>query len=281
MRPVRAILIAGALALGAQATQAADILPPPPPVVAPASMPAAEFSGWYLRGDAGIGQNTRETFRTTFAATSVLPGLQYETASVSKSFMLGAGVGYQFNSWFRADATAEYRGGTRWRQVESHTDATCGPAGRCVDLFRSNISSSVFLANGYVDLGTWYNVVPYLGAGIGVAHNRVNGISSVEVNSGSFGIGTSIAKTNFAWALMAGLAINLSPNMKIDLGYRYLNQGSMSCRSIICSEANPCLCRPHRMDLASHDVRVGLRYMFGETVYAAPFPAPAPLIRKY
>ena len=56
MSPVRATLIAGVIALAAQTTQAADILPPPPPVMAPASMPAAEFSGWYLRGDVGIGK---------------------------------------------------------------------------------------------------------------------------------------------------------------------------------------------------------------------------------
>jgi len=279
MSPVRATLIAGVIALAAQTTQAADILPPPPPVMAPASMPAAEFSGWYLRGDVGIGQNTREKFRSSFAPGFVVNGLQYDDASVSSNYMLGVGVGYQFNSWFRADATAEYRWGARWRQTETYTDVACGPAGRCVDAYRGNISSGVFLANGYVDLGTWYNVTPYLGAGVGAAHNRIGSITDHGVNTGGFGVGPAVAKTTFAWALMAGVAVNLSPNMKLDVGYRYLDQGNVNGGRIACQGGVPCGFETHRIRMASHDLRIGLRYMFGETVYAAPMQAP--LIRKY
>jgi hypothetical protein len=32
---------------------------------------------------------------------------------------------------------------------------------------QGNISSAVFLANGYVDLGTWWCFTPFIGAGVG------------------------------------------------------------------------------------------------------------------
>ena len=35
--------------------------------------------------------------------------------------------------------------------------------------------------------------------------------------------------TNFAWALMAGLDFNVTQNLKLELGYRYLNMGKIHC----------------------------------------------------
>ncbi len=276
-----ALIFTGAAAVTAGSAFAADILPPPPPIAPPIAV-AAEFSGWYIRGDVGIGQNTKEEFRSTFAPGFVVPGLRYDQASLSSHYILGLGLGYQFNSWLRADATIEYNGGARWKQVESYAGA-CGPAGRCIDLYSGRISSGVFLANGYVDLGTWYGVTPYVGLGVGAASNKVGAITDIGVNTGGFGTSPAVSKTNFAYAIMAGLAVTMTPNMKLDIGYRYLDKGSMNGGAIVCQPVNvPCGLETHRIRLASHDVRFGIRYMFGETYSALPPPPmPAPLIRKY
>lgn len=265
--------------MAAVSARAADILPPPPPAAPPIAV-AAEFSGWYLRGDVGIGQNRQEKFRSTFAPNFVVPGLQYDQGSLSSHMILGIGAGYQFNSWLRADATIEYNGAARWKQVESYTGA-CGPALRCIDLYSGRISSAVFLANGYVDLGTWYGVTPYLGVGVGGANNKVGTITDIGVNTGGFGTSPAVSKTSFAWALMAGASVAMTPNMKLDVGYRYLDRGSMKGGAIQCQPLNvPCGLETHRIRLASHDLRIGLRYMFGETYAPAPMIAP-PLVRKY
>jgi opacity protein-like surface antigen len=276
---LHALFVTGAAVLAAGPAFAADILPPPPPVEAPMAMPAAEFSGWYLRGDVGIGQNREEKFRSTFSPGFVVPGLQHDQGSVSPQLMFGVGVSYQFNSWLRADATVEYNGGARWKQVESYTGA-CGAALRCVDLYHGRISSAVFLMNGYVDLGTWHNITPYLGIGLGGSNNHVGAITDNGINMGGFGTSPAVSKTSFAWALMAGVAVNIAPNMKLDVGYRYLDKGTIDGGRITCQPNVFCGFETHRMKLASHDLRIGLRYMFGETVYAPP-PMPAPLIRKY
>ena len=70
-----ALIFTGAAAVTAGSAFAADILPPPPPIAPPMAV-AAEFSGWYIRGDVGIGQNTKEEFRSTFAPGFVVPGLR-------------------------------------------------------------------------------------------------------------------------------------------------------------------------------------------------------------
>ena len=279
---LRALFVSSAIGLATGPVFAADILPPPPPVIAPHSMPVAEFSGWYIRGDVGLGQNRQEKFRSTFDTGFNVPGLQYDQASVSSHLMMGVGIGYQFNNWFRADATVEYNGGARWKQLESYTDPVCGNAARCVDTYQGRISSAVFLMNGYVDLGTWYGLTPYLGVGLGGANNHIGVIRDHGVTQGGYGTSPAVSKTNFAWAIMAGASVNIAPNMKLDVGYRYLDKGSISGGRIACQGPVACGFETHKFRLASHDVRIGLRYMFGDAGYApAPVAYQAPLVRKY
>ena len=45
------------------------------------------------------------------------------------------------------------------------------------DFYRGNIASYVTMFNGYADLGTWYGVTPYVGAGVGFAYNKLFGMT--------------------------------------------------------------------------------------------------------
>jgi opacity protein-like surface antigen len=83
-------------------------------------------------------------------------------------------------------------------------------------------------------------------------------------------------KFDFAWAVMAGLSYSVTPNMKVELGYRYLDMGSAQSGGIQCYNTPSCIQETQRFQLASHDIRIGLRYMF--PVYA---PSAPPLIAKY
>lgn len=280
MGSLKALALTTALTLGASgAAFAADLLPPPPPMEAPPAMAVAEFSGWYLRGDIGAGVNREQKVSSTFAPGFVVPGLQYDRSHIHAHGIFGVGAGYQFNNWFRADVTAEYSS-SRWQAQESYA-GPCGVAGRCIDNYHAKISNGVFLANGYVDLGTWHNITPYLGVGLGTAYNRIGAVTDLGVNTGGFGIGTGVSKWNFAWALMAGAAVQVAPNLKLDFGYRYLDKGQMTAGGVVCQPVGvPCGFEMHKFRLASHDFRIGLRYSF-DSAPMAPVYAPAPLIRKY
>ena len=82
------------------------------------------------------------------------------------------------------------------------------------------------MANGYFDLGTWYCITPFVGGGVGIAAHKFAGLT----DSGG-GVATDATPTNFAWAVMAGLALNVTPNLKIELGYRYLDMGNYQQQS--------------------------------------------------
>lgn len=282
MGSLKALAFSTALALVAPGSAfAADLLPPPPPVEAPPAVEmAAEFSGWYLRGDIGAGVNRNQKVSSTFAPGFVVPGLQYDRSHIHAHGIIGVGVGYQFNNWFRADLTAEYNGGARWQATESYA-GPCGPAARCIDQYTAKITTSAFLANGYVDLGTWHHITPYLGVGVGMANNRIGGVTDLGVNTGGVGYSAGVSKWNFAWALMAGAAVQIAPNLKMDFGYRYLDKGKMQGGEIVCQPVGiACGLENHKFRLASHDFRIGLRYSF-DSAPIAPAYAPAPLVRKY
>ena len=63
-----------------------------------------------------------------------------------------------------SDAPAEYRGKARVYAFGSYP-----PAG--LDTYEGYLKSWVFLANAFVDLGTWDCFTPFVGAGVGAAYN--------------------------------------------------------------------------------------------------------------
>lgn len=279
MASLKALCLAGVASLAATATTyAADLLPPPPPPVYYPPPPIVVGSGWYLRGDLGAGLTQLSNARSEF--TRPIPDFSQEGSFLKETAIVGAGAGYQVNNWFRADVTGEYRFGAKYRAFENYTGSPNCPTGSgyfCVDGYKGTVSSAVFLANGYVQLGTWYGITPYVGGGVGVALNTMSGLVDYGItNSGAFGQAANKTTSNFAWALMAGLSYDLTPNVKLDIGYRYLDMGKLVTGSIECNVNNGCPHEVQRFNLTSHDLRIGLRYMFAD--YAPP---PPPLIRKY
>ncbi len=88
------------------------------------------------------------------------------------------------------------------------------------------------MANGYVDLGTWWCVTPFIGAGIGTSYNqhqrlprRRRGQQWRRRSTTSVVYAADNGKWNFAWALHAGLAYKVSPNVTVELAYSYMNLG--------------------------------------------------------
>ncbi len=282
----KALTFAGAIALGASgAASAADLLPPPPAIEAPIAAPAPDFGGWYLRADVGVGINTISGLRSSFAPGFLVDNPLFDPSSkLSDSMIIGAGVGYQFNSWLRADITGEYRTHADYRAIQSYGPTFCPTlTGRCFDVYNGKVGAAVFMANGYADLGTWYGITPYIGAGVGLAHVRFANLTDIGVQpGGGFGFAQNGSQTNFAWALMAGLGYNVTNNLKLEFGYRYLNMGRVTSPAIVCMNSPACGYERQSFRLDSHDIRIGFRYMFGD---AGPAPiqvaAPGPLVRKY
>ncbi len=271
MVSVKSLFCAGAAILVSTAAYAADLGAPPPAVpyqYQPVAVPA-EQSGWYLRGDVGVGAQSFSQFDLG-PANEVPATWTVNQSDIQDTTLLGFGVGYDFNSWLRFDVTGEYRTAALFKALGSYNQGTCdvgGVTGTCFDNYSGNFSAAVFMANAYLDLGTWWCLTPYVGAGVGTAYERITGVQDIgPLPPGTIGFGytnSDSSNWNLAWNVQAGLTYNVSDNLKIDFSWRYLNMGSPQSANIYCQNTTttgPCNSF-NLKDLSSQDFRIGLRWM--------------------
>lgn len=287
MRSVKYFMAAGAASLMSTAALAADmpsIMPPPPAIYAPP--PIVESGGWYLRGDVGITSPRATNITNPLDTTLNVSGPNYIGTGLSGAGSFDVGVGYAFNNWFRADLTAEYRNVSTLNGSVYGQFSAFGAPFSDVDNYRADLSSFVFLANAYVDLGTWWCITPFIGAGVGVAENhlanfRDDGLTTFNGLTAGTQFASTGDKTSLAWAVHAGLAYHVNNSFTVELAYRYLDLGSAVTGSTNFAFSSPGVLGTHAWtvnNLTSQDLRVGLRWNLD--CCDVPPPPPPPLIRK-
>jgi opacity protein-like surface antigen len=271
----RPLIAAAMLVLGAASQAHAFDLPPM--VDAPEYTGSiASSSGWYIRGDLGYNGArlmAKPSERTFDAGSQSYSTDSFDTARLNGDYALGAGFGYQFNDWLRSDLTVDYfRGKFKGNSTSGTPCASQSAATNCGSALQAGVGTLDFLANGYVDLGTYWGLTPYLGAGAGVANvdwNKVTASSYCIKGGGTCNNFVKYENTTydgleswrFAYALMAGVSYDVSTNMKIDFGYKYsrIASGDMFDWSEFESSSGASGVKAKDKGFARHEFRVGLR----------------------
>src|SRR3954453_6752890 len=273
MCSVRSVVAAGAASLLSSVAFAADMAIMSPPMYAPP--PVEDFGGWYLRGDIGFSNQRVNRLSNVLDAnnTSSEQRLGFNSAGV-----FGLGVGYKLNNWFRVDVTGEYRGNSQFFGTDHITYA----GGVGTDTYTATKSEWVALANAYVDLGTWWCMTPFVGAGVGGARVSIANFTDQGIANNGGGVfpglafGDNVAKWNLAWALHAGVAYNVSPNFTVQLAYRYLNMGDGLTGDLRTFDGTNNIVNPTTFkNISSHDLMLGVRWNLSQ-----PPMYDEPLIRK-
>ncbi|HZL31513.1 MAG TPA: outer membrane protein [Pseudolabrys sp.] len=273
-----------AVTLAAGAAHAADYAPPPcydagaiatghaPPGAVPCYAPPVvieEFSGWYLRGDIGMSNQSVKSLDNPAFSNFDVVGYGFDSAPI-----FGVGVGYYFNDWMRFDVTGEYRGRSNFHGLENY--------GTFTDEYHGSKSELTFLANAYVDLGTWRNFTPFVGAGIGVSRNSIYNFTDNNIPTNGVAFAGDNSKWSLAWALHAGVAYKVTKNFAVEFSYRYLDLGDAVTGDIVTYDGScPCTNNPTTFHhLSSHDFRLGLRFnldAFESYSRPAQYYAPPPV----
>lgn len=199
-----------------------------------------ENSGWYVRGDFGYGFNSDPTITDDQASFFV-------GESLDDNVSFGGGIGYNIMRGFRVDLTLDYRA-----DADLYAYYPASPASPLT----GELSSWVGLANFYYDFDMGHRITPYVGVGLGFAAHTMD--AGKNIGAGDFTDFSGKTETEFAWALMAGVDIDLRSNWKLDIGYRYLDLGDVSYTDATSGTKTFII-----DDLESHEIRVGLRYQFG------------------
>ena len=163
------------------------------------------------------------------------------TRGLDDDWMGGLGAGYAFSNGFRLEGELAYR---------TNDDAD----------FDVTVEATSLMANLYYDFNRGGRFEPYLGVGVGAVDLEVDDAPpQTEVDVG------------LAWQALAGVAIGLTPQLDLDIGYRFFRGEDLEWEEGLSSG-----------DLTySHQaVTLGLRYQFSAPAaapVAAP-PAPAPSV---
>jgi opacity protein-like surface antigen len=216
---------------------------------APVMMSAA--GPCYFRGDLGYSWSSDPS--ATFAQApgpTFLFVTEAANATMDNTWLIGAGLGCGSGSrGIRGEVMYDYRGD---RDI---TGTLAAPLGGTVN---TSVKTQTLMFNGYYDLGKWDRVVPYVGVGVGLAHNSIDAVTFSALPNQLL----SEDRWSMAWSLMAGLGWQLSERAILDVGYRYIDMGKVESSRIDTSgfTNNP----PFRLDdLTAHEFKIGLRYHFG------------------
>lgn len=275
---MKSLIGAVAFALAATSAFSADLYQPEPQ--APPEVAVSQSSGWYLRGDVGYAFSDLRGANYFQGSNSSMQ--DFNTAKLDDSWTLGGGVGYQINDYLRTDATLDYLFKSDFKGSTKGDCGACGPgftptAATSRDL--SSMTAISLLANAYVDIGHYGAFTPYVGAGIGgtyVKWDKLNNTSCSDADSSSCDESVNHkgrGSWRFTYALMAGTSIDLTCNLKADVGYRFrhIEGGDMFGYA---ENGGP----GYDKGLNLHEARVGARYNFGgcETANYMP-PADIPV----
>lgn len=188
-----------------------------------------------MRGD--VGYRLQEISSASAASGFASP----TNNDLHSTVAAGLGAGYK-SGWFRSDLTVDFTPPANYSgQIVTPGDVA------------AKVTTTTLLLNGYLDLGSWYRMTPYIGAGAGIANLNISDYQSTVAPP--FGTVKARGQTNFAWAGMAGVAYALSQNVMVDVSYRYLNLGDVMTSSD--ASGNMRLSK-----ITAQEVRVGLRWNF-------------------
>jgi opacity protein-like surface antigen len=173
-------------------------------------------------------------------------GTKYDIG-LNTGYLIGAAIGTQVTDQLRAElelSRAFYKGADGHSTYDGGSNF--GLSG--------GIHATYLMANAWLDIPTNSAITPYIGGGVGAGW--IGGDPLLFGSSSTFGIGREKA-AGLAFQVGGGVKFDVSTNVAIDVGYRFKDIiGASAYNSQSGAEAY------EHMNLASHNVQVGLTYKF-------------------
>jgi opacity protein-like surface antigen len=178
------------------------------------------LSPFYISGKIGVSAMSANDIANT---STVAPG--QTAASLTKTnshdtvVPVGVAIGYNWRKHGLSLRTEfEYLNRSNFGYISNPAFTNSGtPIG-----LSSKIGSQTLFANAFYDFHNTTLFTPFVGGGIGVAINK----STMTLNAiGSPTSTTEAIDTRFAWNIGAGVAVNVTEILLLELSYRYTDLG--------------------------------------------------------
>ncbi len=211
-------------------------------LLAPIHAHAAVEKGWY------VGSQLDWSFQDEAEASlsNVTNDVDYNTG-----WGLSGEVGYAWGNGLRTAGELVYRNAT----VDGVTGTGAGASG-------GGLHNTAMMANMYYDIETGTRFTPYIGAGVGGSFVDADNLRTV--NGGTF----DDQRFKLAYQGIVGAAVDLDGNWDFTVDYRYFATPDVKFKTNTVTKGE--------IQNSSHNLMVGLRYVFDEPRAIAPRPVVAP-----
>ena len=219
-----------------------------------ASVPAfAQDTGPYVGIDAGVMFPSHIDYNGLNGSLATPPvGTSYSDpyrVNLKTGFDGDINVGYDFGA-FRLEAEGGYK------RANVNVNKTLGnnpaqPYATAIGGGHNDVYS--LMANGLVDFGPSDGLNFFAGGGVGVAWNKVR-YDITSTPAGANGGAYDDNRSAFAWQLLAGVRMPLSPNVDVSLKYRYFDAGRFNYQNDLAGVSSR---------FRSHSVLAGVSFKFG------------------
>jgi len=204
--------------------------------------------GWYGRADIGWSfDGEYEVDNAGFAYGDT------GTSTLEHDYTQHLGLGYAFSNGFRLEAEL----GHRFNQLEVTPDLDAG----------GDVHAWSAMANVFYDFNRGGGLEPYIGVGVGAARINANGDDTFGPPAYNF----EGEDTVLAYQLLAGVAIGITEQLDLDVGFRHFEAQDVEFDSF---EPGPGA-TTREAQYTHQAITVGLRYQFAAP--AAPYVAPPPV----
>jgi outer membrane immunogenic protein len=166
-----------------------------------------------------------------------IEGITFGETSLDTGLGVTGGIGHAYGNGFRTEIELGYR----TNDFDEIRISSLFDGGR--ESLDGDTSVFSLMVNGYYDLAAIGRITPFIGGGIGFAR--------VSLDSSDFEIDDN--DTVFAYQLAIGGAINLNPQLNLDLQYRFFGTSD--------PEYNVEGLQV-KTEYTTHNLMVGLRYGF-------------------
>ncbi len=277
-------IVAAALMASTAMVQAADLIQQAPTHdLPPEVVPSAAASGWYIRGDIGYSSLDYDDDTRFFQGSNQLSGVIAD-GDIDSTFTIQGGIGYQINDYLRVDATVTHFTETDTVGFSRTTASVPAPGlvrcngsatfnAECLFTDSQEVDATAFMANAYLDLGTFNGFTPYVGGGIGGAKVRYGDLSNAQTCEVATSLDPACVdatdihggeeEVRFAWAVHAGASYDINCRLKADAGYTFTRiEGGEAFRFPNSSGLSGTQGFDRGIEL--HTGRVGLRYALND-----------------
>ena len=186
------------------------------------------------------------------------PGGSAVRTKYDEGYAAGARMGYEMGPWrFEEEYTYRHNGLDKLSVAGATVPGTTGSR-----------QSHAIMSNLIYDFNLGWPVTPHLGAGIGavdvIDRARRTAAPSFKLSDDDW---------QFGYQAIAGVRYNLTPNLALDLDYRYLATTDANFRV-------PGTTIRYKSGYDTHNLMASLVYRFGPPPVAAPAPPPPPAVTR-